>query len=189
MHWAYSAPDRYASLDFDPDAARAMVQEHARGGRVHATLLTSTDRLRGTLARAMAQELATVGIDLDVVPLELGTMLARLGAGDFELAGLQIPELIEPNILRVFLHSANVPPAGSNRGRVRIAALDALLDRGADTVDPAERRAIYAEVERLVATELPIVPLWHEDQVVVTSARARGFVPGADGRWGGLAGL
>jgi peptide/nickel transport system substrate-binding protein len=180
-HWAYSPPP--APYAFDPEAARALLA----GRRVHATLLTSTDRLRITLARAIAQELADVGVDLEIVPLELGTMLARLKAGDFELAALQLPELQEPNVLRVFLHSASIPPAGSNRGRVRSAAIDGLLDRGDAAMGEDARRAIYAEFEERVREELPIIPLWHEDQVAVTSERARGFVPSADGRWLGLA--
>jgi peptide/nickel transport system substrate-binding protein len=186
-HWAYVTPA--TRLHHDPTTARNIIAEKTGGGRIHAQLLTSTDRLRGTLARAIAQEVADVGIDLEVVPLELGTMLARLAAGDFDLGGLQIPELIEPNTMRVFLHSANIPPAGSNRGRVRDGALDQLLDLGASIQETATRRAIYGEVDRLVRMELPIIPLWHEDQVVVTSARARAFIPGADGRWGALADL
>jgi ABC-type transport system substrate-binding protein len=51
------------------------------------------------------------------------------------------------------------------------------------------RRAVYAEVERRLREELFIVPLWHEDQVAVTSARARAFTPSREGRWLALAGL
>jgi hypothetical protein len=31
------------------------------------------------------------------------------------------------------------------------------------------------------------LPLWYEDQVAVTSERARAFVPSAEGRWRALA--
>jgi peptide/nickel transport system substrate-binding protein len=116
-------------------------------------------------------------------------MLARLKSGDFELAALQLPELQEPNVLRVFLHSASVPPRGSNRGRVHSAVIDALLERGDEATSEEARRSIYAELEERVKEELPIIPLWHEDQVVVTSERARGFVPSADGRWLSVASL
>jgi hypothetical protein len=40
-----------------------------------------------------------------------------------------------------------------------------------------------------MAEEVPVVPLWHEDQVAVVSARARGFVQSTEGRWLGLASL
>jgi len=150
------------------------------------SLVTSTDRLRSSVARVVAQELSDVGLEIDVTPLELGTMLARLGAGDFEMATMQLPEMTEPNVLRVFLHSTSIPPGGANRGRVRDEEVDRLLDEGDSVTDRDARRAIYATLEARVRDGAWILPLWHEDQVVVTSARARAFVPSAEGRWLGL---
>ena len=169
----------------DPTAARALLGD----GRVHATFLCSTDRLRVALARVMAQELADVGIDVEVRPLELGTMIARLGAGEFDAAMLQIPEVTEPNVLRSFLHSSFTPPAGPNRARVRDAELDALLDAGDRTQDREARKRLYALAEDRVLDQAYWVPLWHEDQVVLSSARAKDFSPSAEGRWLGLAAL
>lgn len=183
-HWAHMPlPPEPTSVSFeDAEGANA-----ARG--LHLTLLTSTDRLRGTIARFLAQELAAAGISIEVVPLELGTLLGRLSAGDFELATLQLPEMTEPNVFRVFLHSSSIPPAGANRGRVRDEIVDRLLDEGAAANDPAVRRAIYGLLEKRVREEALLLPLWHEDQVAVTSERARAFVPSAEGRWLGLAAL
>jgi peptide/nickel transport system substrate-binding protein len=175
-------------LPFDPTEARALLAQ-ASASHVHLTLLTSTERLRGDVARVVAQELADVGVDVEVVPLELGTMIARLNAGDFDLASLQLPEMTEPNVLRVFLHGRYIPPAGNNRGRVRDDALDALLDEGDRVADPQARRTIYARLEAHEREAMHLVPLWYEDQVVVTSERARAFLPSAEGRWLGLASL
>jgi len=182
-HWA-SAPAT-TPLVFDPDAARGIVGSLGSGA-VHLTLLTSTDRLRLTVARTLAQELGDVGLAVEVVSLELGTLIARLNAGDFDLASLQMPELTEPNTLRVFLHSGSIPPAGANRGRVRDDALDALLDAGDMEVVEKARAHVYADMERRLREELFIIPLWHEDQVVVLSGRAKGFRPSPDGRWLGV---
>ncbi|HZU81305.1 MAG TPA: ABC transporter substrate-binding protein, partial [Polyangiaceae bacterium] len=182
-HWAHADDP---PLPFDPAAARALLAEAAAGGARFA-LLTSTDRLRGDVARFVAQELADVGLAVDVVPLELGTMITRLNAGDFDLAILTLPEMTEPNVLRHFLHGAFTPPAGANRGRVHDAELDALLDEGDAVGDPASRRAVYAEFEARERQQMHVVPLWYEDQVAVTSARARAFVPSAEGRWLSLA--
>ncbi len=178
-HWAHAdAPP----FPFDPGAARALLAEAGAAG-LRVTLLTSTERLRGDVARVLGQELGDVGVAVDVVTLELGTMIARLDGGDFDLAILQLPEMTEPNVLRHFLHSAFVPPSGGNRGRVHDAALDALLDDGDRLRDPAARRAVYARLEAREREEMHWVPLWVEDQVAVTSARARSFVPSAEGRW------
>lgn len=182
-HWAQTP---MAAEPFDPAGARALVQGI---GTRRLTLLTSTDRLRGTIARLLAQELADVGIELEVVPLELGTLIHRLGEGDFQLATLQLPELTEPNVLRVFLHSSQVPPNGANRGRVRDDEVDRLLDEGDRLLDPARRIAVYAELEKRVRQQALLLPLWHEQQVVVASERGAAFQPSAEGRWASLATL
>lgn len=187
-HWAYTPRP---PLPFDPDQAKNLVSQACprRPCRLSLTMLTSTDRLRTTMARVMAQSLTEIGIDLEVVPLELGTMLGRLGAGDFDLAMLQLPELTEPNVLRVFLHSSSIPPAGANRGRVQDTSVDELLDAGDRTTDLDARRAIYGTLEERIREEAWILPLWHEDQIAVTSVRASTFLPSAEGRWLSLAEL
>jgi peptide/nickel transport system substrate-binding protein len=183
--WAHAGTP---PLAFDPVGARSLLAE-AGFSHLHLTLLTSTERLRGDVARVIAQELADVGLDVEVVPLELGTMIARLNAGDFDLASLQLPEMTEPNVLRVFLHGSYVPPAGANRGRVRDETLDALLDEGDRLVDIQARREVYARLESHERRQMHLVPLWYEDQVVVTSERARAFLPSAEGRWLGAAAI
>jgi peptide/nickel transport system substrate-binding protein len=156
---------------------------------MHVALLTSTERLRGDVARVLAQEFEAVGVRVEVIALEIGTMIARLNAGDFDLAILQLPEMTEPNVLRHFLHSAAIPPRGANRGRVHDVRLDALLDEGDRVMDVDARRAIYARIEALERDEMHVLPLWYEDQVSVTSDRARVFSPSAEGRWLALASI
>jgi len=182
-NWAHASGP---PLAFDAGKSKALLAEAGALG-VHMTLLASTDRLHGDVARFIAQELGDVGIVADVVALELGTMIARLNAGDFDLGLLTLPEMTEPNVLRHFLHGSFVPPAGANRGRVHDAELDALLDQGDEVPDPDARKAIYARVEAREREEMHLVPLLYEDQVVVTSRRARVFIPSAEGRWLSLA--
>lgn len=179
-HWAYvNSPP----IPFDPARSRALLG----GRRVAFTLLTTPDRLRALVARWVAQTLRDAGFDVEVIPLEFGALVARLNAGEFDAATLQLPELGEPNVLRVFLHADMQPPAGANRGRVADPEVDAALDDGDATTDLVLRRAAYSRLEALARERLYLIPLFHEDQVVIAGARARGFLPSADGRWLGLA--
>ncbi|MFO0677218.1 MAG: ABC transporter substrate-binding protein [Polyangiaceae bacterium] len=186
-HWA--TPPGIEVEGVDKQRARSLVREVAGSpdGRIRVVYLTSTDRVRMSIARFVAQEASEIGLDLEVTPLELGTLLARLNAGEFDAAMLQLPELTEPNVFRVFAHSASIPPAGANRARIRDGEIDDLLDRGDRTTDLDERRRIYARFEARMREGHFLVPLWHEDQVSITSARARSFVPSAEGRWRSLA--
>lgn len=179
-HWAAAPPGVHVP-HFDPDAAREILSTLPE-----VTLLSSTDRARVTLARAMAQMLGDAGLSVRVVPLDLGVMLERLDAGDYQMAVLQMPELTEPNILRWFFHPRGVPGEGGpgkNRARYRDAVAGRLLDEAARVVDRGKRAVLYRQLATRMMRQLPVIPLWHEDQVAVVSDRAKAFVPSAEGRW------
>lgn len=193
-HWAF-APDtpRY---DYDAAHARKLLAEagfaqHDDEPALLLTLRTSSDRAAISLARAIASMLRDVGIELDVRPSEGATLLADLARGRFELTLLQSPEVVEPHVLSWFFASDRIPEAGkregANRWRVRSPALDAALEQGRSHVEREVRIAAYRRVQHLLAEQLPVIPLWHEDVVAVTSLRLPHFRVPRDSRFGTIA--
>lgn len=182
------APRARPKLAFDPAAAASVLAPLGRRG-VRLGLATSTDRTRIGIARAIAQSIGDAGLPTEVRSYEFGTFFARLSAGDFDIAPLIASEVTDPDVLRWYLHGDAHPPRGANRARLRDARVDALLDRGLSTLEVPARREVYEDLERVLRDAMPYVPLWHEDHVAVTSARATAFRPGVDGRWGALAAL
>ncbi len=182
-HWA-GAP-QLPPIAYDPVRARTVLSRLPP-----ITLTTSTDRARLTMARAIAQMLGDAGLTVRIVSLDLGVMLKRLDSGDFHAATLQMPELTEPNILKWFFHPSGVPGEGGegrNRARYRSERAGQLLDQGSARSERSARQAAYRELAALMMKDLPVIPLWHEDQVAVVSNRARAFQLSAEGRWGALA--
>ncbi|HEY2732417.1 MAG TPA: hypothetical protein VGI70_00450, partial [Polyangiales bacterium] len=76
---------------------------------------------------------------------------------------------------------------GANRWRIADPALDAAFERGRRTLDRAQRKAAYADVQRILAEQLPVVPLWHEAVVAVRAARVEPIATPRDGRFSTLA--
>jgi ABC-type transport system substrate-binding protein len=66
--------------------------------------------------------------------------------------------------------------------------MDRLTTRARRTAEPAARRTVYARVQRRAARDLPVVPLWWEDRVVVHARRLHGFEPSPAGDLHRLAG-
>ena len=133
--------------------------------------------------------LADVGIEVDVRPSEAATLIADLNRGRFEITLLQVPEVIEPHVLSWFFDSSRVPgpqSEGANRWRYRNAELDRLFEQGRTRIDPEARAAVYAEAQRILARDLPVLPLWQPDTVAVVRRGAPFDVP-RDGRFGTLA--
>ena len=102
---------------------------------------------------------------------------------------LQVPEVIEPHVLSWFFDSSRIPGPrneGANRWRYRNPELDALFEAGRTTTDLEERAAIYAEVQAILARDLPVLSLWQPQTVAVVRGEID-YDVSRDGRFGTLA--
>ena len=188
FHWAYAGPPLVRDWAYDPTEARRLLDEagypdpDGAGPRPRFTLSykTSANKFRVALARVIAAMLADVGIEVELRANEFSTFFADLKAGNFQLFSMQIPEIAEPDLYTNFFAASRIPTrdrpdVGGNRMRYRNAEVDRLLDAGRRELDRGRRRAIYADVQRILAAELPVVSLWHEDNVVATRRGVEGF--------------
>jgi peptide/nickel transport system substrate-binding protein len=132
-------------------------------------------------------QLAEVGIAVDVRTFEWGTLYADVRAGRFEIAAMAWVGVGDPDLYYLTLHSTMTPPAGYNRGHYASGVMDRLVEQGRQALDVDTRRRAYARVQRRSAHDLPVIPLWWEDRVVVQSTRLTGFAPQPSGDLTGLA--
>jgi peptide/nickel transport system substrate-binding protein len=192
-HWA--DVDAPTELGFDPDEARALLtaagfpDPPGAEPRMRLVLRTTSERFRQSVARAIAAMLADVGIEVDVRPSEGATLISDLNRGRFEITLLEVPEVIEPHVLSWFFDSSRIPgpqSEGANRWRYRNDELDRLFELGRTRVDRNERRDAYEQVQRILARDIPVLPLWQPDTVAVVRRGSSFDVP-RDGRFGTLA--
>ncbi len=186
-HWAYDgAVEQYP---YDPAEAKRLLDAagypdpdgDGPGVRFRLSYKTSTLDSRRRIGEALQAMLAAVGIGLDVRSFEWGTFYDDIRRGNFQLYSLAWVGVSDPDFFFTMLHSTMKPPRGNNRGGYADPEIDRLAERGRRTLDRAERRKIYAAVQRRAAQELPVIPLWWADNVVVQSERLCGFVPYSDG--------
>jgi peptide/nickel transport system substrate-binding protein len=173
--WAYEGD--VPPYDHDPDKARSLLNAAGylpvNGVRFHITMKTSTDENTRLMVAVMQQQLRDVGIALDIRSFEFATFFSDVTHGAFQLYGLRwIGGNEDPDIFYVF-HSSRFPPNGANRGYYSNPKVDALIDRARREVDPAVRKPLYAEVQRILAEELPYIDLWYLDNVLVHTRRVR----------------
>ncbi|HEY6337812.1 MAG TPA: ABC transporter substrate-binding protein [Candidatus Sulfotelmatobacter sp.] len=174
--WAYNG--NVPAYDHDPDKARRLLDSAgyplANGVRFHITMKTSTTESTRLMAAVMQQQLREVGIVLDIRSFEPATFFADVTHGAFQLYGLRwIGGNEDPDIFEYAFHSAKFPPNGANRSYYSDPRVDALIDRARREVDPAVRKPLYAEVQRILAEDLPYVDLWYLDNVLVHTQRVR----------------
>jgi len=186
FHWAYEGNvDSYA---YDPHKAKALLDEagypdpDGDGPRPRFTLVykVSNNRFRVAVAQVIASMLAEVGIEVDLRVNEFATFFADVKKGNFQLFSMQIPEISEPELYTNFFASQRIPTrenldAGGNKVRYRRPELDKLLEAGRRELDRSRRKLIYAEVQRVLARDLPVISLWHEDNVAAMRKGVTGY--------------
>ena len=184
-HWAYN--DNVPRYQHDPARARQLLdaagyKPAADGVRFHLTMKTSTEETTRLLAAVLQQQLRDVGIALDIRTFEFATFYSDVIKGAFQLYSLRwIGGNEDPDIFEHVFHSASIPPKRANRSYYSNPRVDALIEQARREIDQQKRKALYDEIQRIVAEELPYINLWYLDNVLVHSQRVRNLQVSARG--------
>lgn len=186
-HWAWTG--NVARYEYDPARTDRLLDEagYKRGPdgiRFHLIMKTSNDEQTRLLAVVLQQQLAKVGIALDLRSYEFATFYSDVTRGAFQMYSLKwVGGNQQPDIYSYVFSTASFPPDGANRGRYSNPEVDALLNDAAQDPDLARRRADYVEVQQILARDLPSINLWYLDTVVVHNRRLTHLVPSPSGSY------
>jgi peptide/nickel transport system substrate-binding protein len=174
--WAFNG--EVPNYDHDLDKANRLLNAAGypsiNGVRFHITMKTSTDENTRLMAAVMQQQMREVGIALDIRSFEFATFFSDVQRGAFQIYGLRwIGGNEDPDIFEYAFDSAKFPPNGANRGYYSNPQMDALIDKARREIDPNVRKPLYADVQRILADDLPYINLWYLDNVVVHTRRVR----------------
>jgi peptide/nickel transport system substrate-binding protein len=176
QHWAYDA--ELKGYPHDPARARKILDDagyrEKNGVRFHITMKTSTVETTRLLAAVLQQQWREIGVVLDIRSYEFATFYNDVVKGAFQVYSLRwFGGNEDPDIFEDVFHSASFPPKRANRSYYANARVDQLIDEGRSVLDQNQRKKIYAEVQQLLARDLPYINLWYLDNVVVHSKRVR----------------
>jgi peptide/nickel transport system substrate-binding protein len=186
-HWAAAPAGMLPQYPHDAARAQALLalagyRADRNGVRLRLEMKTSTDETTRLLAQILQQQLRAAGIELTLRSSEFGTFYADVTRGAFQMYALRwIGSNEDPDIFRYAFATSQFPPAGGNRGRYSNPRVDALLSGAATNPDLQARRDDYWEVQRILADDLPAIPLWYPNNNVVHTRRVSGIVPAGSG--------
>lgn len=188
-HWAAAGDAQMEQYPHDVQRAKRLLDEAGfpagkDGVRLRITLKTSTDESTRLMAAVLQQQLRNAGIRLEIRSAEFGTFYADVTKGAFQMYALRwIGSNEDPDIFRYAYASSAFPPKGANRGRYSNARVDALLGAAAAEMDQSKRREDYIEVQKILAEELPGIPLWYPNNEVIHTRRVENMKLGPSGNF------
>ncbi|MFA6148355.1 MAG: ABC transporter substrate-binding protein [bacterium] len=179
--WA-SDPD-LPPMPFDPARARRLLDEagfpdpDGEGPlpRLRLTYKTSQNEVRRRVATVVQEQLRQVGIAVDIQSLEWGTFFSDIKKGSFQIYSLTWVGIADPDIFHHAFHSRSTPPDGANRGGYSDSEVDRLTEAARREPSREKRRGIYHRVQRILARDLPVFPLWAARNLLVRDRRLSGF--------------
>ena len=174
--WAYNGDVPH--YDHDVALANRLLDAagfpRVNGERFHITMKTSTDDNTRLMVAVMQQQLREVGIVLDIRSFEFATFFSDVTHGAFQMYGLRwIGGNEDPDIFEYAFATSKFPPNGANRAFYSNPQVDTLIEKARRESDPKVRKALYAELQRIVANDVPYINLWYLDNIVVHSRRVK----------------
>ena len=162
--WSYN--DAIQDDPYDPEAAKKMLADAGVSGLKMKIWAMPVQRPYNPNARRMAEliqaDFAAVGVEVEIVSFEWGEYLKRSKAEDRDgavLLGWTGDNGDPDNFLGVLLSCSGV--GGSNRAQWCNEEFDALIKRGVETSDQAERTKAYEEAQVVFKREAPWATIAH----------------------------
>lgn len=188
--WGPQVPWRNENLegyDYDPERAASLLDEagwqpgddgtRRRDGEPLAlTLWTYTTRAEQVLiVETIQSQLGDIGFDVEVRSTGYGAMDEARLSGEAQVT-LENWSMYgwppDPDRLTLFYHSESDMAVGYANDRV-----DEILTTGRQTVDRAERKRLYDELQEIVLEELPLGYLTYPTSVVGVNDVLKGWQP------------
>ena len=173
--WAFDAS--FKPYTRDVAKAKAKVAESGVQSPRFPAMVTNTPEEK-QIAEVYKEQLADVGIEMDIELLEFATLLDRSNRGDFTAQVLQWSGRPDPdgNVFNYF-HTKG----GQNRSKYSNPEVDQLLERARATYDEGERKQLYAQVNTIIADDSPMVFIQHRPEIKISSPKLQNFVHVPDG--------
>jgi peptide/nickel transport system substrate-binding protein len=183
-------------FDYDPAAARRLlaglgladrdgdgVLEDRAGTTAAFTIVTqrgNTALERG--AAFIAQELRKIGLAVEVAPLDVGAVIDRIERGDYDAVYYRFLTTDLDPALNIDLWVSSGSAHIWNPSQIRPATdwereIDRLMARQVASLDMTERKALFDQVQRIVAEQLPMIQFAAPRVFMAMSTRVVGATP------------
>ncbi|MCL4459021.1 MAG: ABC transporter substrate-binding protein [Chloroflexi bacterium] len=137
------------------------------------TIKVST-QLQIEAAQIIQSQLRAIGIETEIVQVEWGTYVADWRASNFDMIAGSNQGRADPDEYTYFhFHSKG----SANVWKFSNATVDGLAEQGRTTIDPKERKAVYAELQKEIVEQSPLLFLCAPNNFFVYQNYVKDYVP------------
>lgn len=162
---------------YDPEQAKALVAKSGLPTPISLDLLISDGSEQSAIGEVIKQNLAAIGIEINITRADINTTEAAIGNQDFTLATTFWTDYQpEPTIQPLFAIDPDYCCDAYLSGYSNAEHI-AVLKEAIAATDEAKRVSLFAEVQKNMAQDANVIPLYFKDQVFLTTKKVAGFFP------------
>jgi peptide/nickel transport system substrate-binding protein len=183
-YWAVPVPE-LPNQQRDVARARALLQKAGYGGRVSVKIrnIVGYPALAAALP-VIVDNLREAGIDVNVETVDGGVWIKDWIVPQSPPTMNEWGGFVDPD--QAFHRHFHSAPGGKDFRRWSNKKADELLDAGRTTLERSKRKAIYDQVQRLMAEDPITLPLYSPDLLYAMQKTVKGFQPHPTGFYYGL---
>ncbi len=168
----YSAPDGTVPnyYNYNVEAAKKLMSESGYPNGCSAQLLIMEGASFDAYATLIQQQLAEIGITIEIVPTASAAFYDLLSAGDFqaEIVNSSNPD---PAVqVKYFDHRVGFKAVRGGTGWTGPAELDTLIDQAKVEMDEAANLALYKQIADIINENAPAIPLYSPNKICIADS-------------------
>ncbi len=158
--------------------AKALLKESGAVLPVSVDFMVPKGPENEAVAQVLQSMAAEAGFDLKIRLIEFATSFKQAQAGEFQVFQIGWSGRIDPDgNSYVFLHT-NAP---QNDGKYSNPDADKALEEARLVTDPAQRKAIYEKLTKVVLNDEPLIYLYHRKLLIAHTTKLEGYKQMPDG--------
>ena len=159
------------TYEYNPDKAKELLAAAGAEG-LSLTFYYGESADNSKLGQALQSQLAAVGVDLVLEPVESGTWWATFEDGGYDVSrgGYPMEKANTDSAYFDMFHSTGT----FNVSRISNPEIDALLEEARTELDAGKRNEIYIQVNQMLAEEAYFIPLYFSASMIVYNADLKG---------------
>ena len=162
----------------DVAKAKALLKEAGVPLPVSVDYMVTKGAENEAVAQVIQSMAAETGFDLKIRVIEFATSFKQAQAGEFQVFQIPWSGRIDPDgNSYVFLHAK----APQNDGGYANPEADKLMEDARLVTDPAERKAIYQKLTKIVFNDEPLLYILHRKILIAHTKKLEGYVQMPDG--------
>jgi peptide/nickel transport system substrate-binding protein len=158
--------------------AKALLKESGASLPVSIDYMVPKGAENEAVAQVIQSMAAEAGFDLKIRVIEFATSFKQAQAGEFQVFQINWSGRIDPDgNSYIFLHTK----APQNDGGYSNAEADKLMEDARLVTDPAQRKALYEKMTKIVLNDEPLIYLYHRKLLIAHTTKLEGYKQMPDG--------